>query len=189
MPLIDSSPPREYSAHRERQRRRILDAAENLFDEHGIDRVTMADIIAASGLRASTMYQYFPNKDEIVWAKVGEVFAEIAARVEKAVGDAGGGALAKITALLEVMADDLTNRPAQVRFMAQFDAMYARNWSVERLLALEDQTGVDRAVYLAGLIREGLADGSLRADLNPELTIQAVINAVIGEQRRLASLG
>jgi hypothetical protein len=39
------------------------------------------------------------------------------------------------------------------------------------------------------LIREGFADGSLRSDLDPNLTLHAVINAVIGAQRRLVSLG
>jgi hypothetical protein len=39
------------------------------------------------------------------------------------------------------------------------------------------------------LIREGIADGSLRSDLDPGLTLHAVINAVIAAQRRLASLG
>ena len=35
----------------------------------------------------------------------------------------------------------------------------------------------------------GHRDGTLRSDLDPDLTMQAVINAVIGAQRRLASLG
>ena len=43
--------------------------------------------------------------------------------------------------------------------------------------------------FFTNLIREGIADGSLRADLDPDLTMHAVINAVIGAQRRLASLG
>ncbi len=58
---------RTYDFHRERQRQRILDAAEKLFDERGIDRVTMADIVSAAGIRASTLYQYFSNKDDVVW--------------------------------------------------------------------------------------------------------------------------
>jgi hypothetical protein len=39
------------------------------------------------------------------------------------------------------------------------------------------------------LIREGIADGSLRSDLDPDLTLHSIVNAVIGAQRRLASLG
>ena len=57
-----TKPPGTYHLHRERQRRRILEAAEKLFDERGIDRITMAEIISASELRASTMYQYFSKR-------------------------------------------------------------------------------------------------------------------------------
>jgi AcrR family transcriptional regulator len=181
-------PPRTYHLHRERQRRRILDASEKLFDRHGIDRVTMSDIVSASGLRTSTLYQYFSSKDDIVWAIVEEVLAESTERA-KAATKGAGTALDKITALLNLFADDLVNHQAKVRFMAQFDAMYARDWPADRLLALEAQISPEGFQQLGWLIREGIADGSLRADLQPELTLHAVINAVVGAQRRLATLG
>ena len=177
-----------YSSHRERQRRRILDAAERLFDERGIDRVTIADIVNAAGIRASTLYEYFVNKDEVVWAILAEVFTDAATRVKQAM-DAEQTALAKITALFEFMAAGLANDPSKVRFMAEFDAMYSRQWSPERLLSVEAQVSPGGFDYFSTLIRDGIADGSLRSDLDPELTMHAVINAVIGAQRRLASLG
>ena len=177
-----------YHAHRERQRQRILRAAEKLFDERGIDRTTMAELISASELRASTMYQYFSNKDEIVWAILGEVMEESAARAKKSVEGPTTG-LDQISALLQYMADELTNNQARIRFMAQFDAMYARDWPVERLLTLEGQFHDRGFKAFRTLVRQGIADGSLRPDLDPNLTLHAVINAVIGAQRRLASLG
>jgi AcrR family transcriptional regulator len=180
--------PNTYHAHRDRQRLRILDAAEKLFDEHGIDRVTMAGITSASGLRAATIYQYFSNKDDIVWAILSDLFAENATRAKQRVEGAATG-LAKITALLEFMADELSHRPAKVRFMAQFDALYARDWPAERLLTLERQINPQGFRYFSELVREGLADGSLRSDLDPDMTMHAVLNAVIGAQRRLGSLG
>jgi AcrR family transcriptional regulator len=183
-----NSTPHAYHAHRDRQKRRILGAAENLFDERGIDRTMMAEVISASELRPSTIYQYFANKDEIVWAILGEVLAEAAERAKKSVEGATTG-LAKITALLEFMADDLTHNQAKIRFLAQFDAMYARDWPAERLLTLEGQFHDQGFKAFRKLIRAGIADGSLRSDLDPELTLHAVINAVIGAQRRLASLG
>jgi AcrR family transcriptional regulator len=188
-PTRDVAPPgRTYSAHRERQRRRILEAAEKLFDQRGIDRVTMAKIISDTGLRASTMYQYFSNKDDIVWAILGEVLADSAVRAKQAT-ETATTALAKITALLELIAEELTKDRGKVRFLAQFDAMYARDWPAERLLTLEAHISPQGFQYFGALIREGVADGSLRPDLDPELTLHAVINAVIGAQRRLASLG
>lgn len=181
-------PASTYHAHRERQRRRILDAAWKLFDEHGIDRVTMAEITSASGVQPSTMYQYFSNKDDIVWAILAELMEERSGRAKQALEDAPS-ALARITDLLESMADELSNNQVKVRFMAQFDAMYARDWPVGRLLELESQIYPSPFQWFSELIREGMADGSLRSDLEPDLTMHAVINAVIGAQRRLASLG
>jgi AcrR family transcriptional regulator len=177
-----------YHAHRERQRRRILSAAEKLFDERGIDRTTMADVISASELRPSTMYQYFSNKDDIVWAILSDVLEEASARARKCIEGATTG-LVKISALLQYMADELSKNQAKVRFMAQFDAMYARDWPAERLLTLEGQIYDQGFAVFRKLIREGIVDGSLRSDLDPDLTLHAVINAVIAAQRRLASLG
>lgn len=182
-------PRTSYHAHRERQRRRILDAAERIFDEKGIDRVTMAEIIAACGVRASTMYQYFENKDDIVWALVEETIAAAASVMRRAMESVVGTALKKIAVLLDLMANDLAHRPEKVRFMAQFDAMYARDWPAERLLTVEARVSSGGFAGLSDLIRQGQEDGSLRSDLDPELTMHAVLNTVIGTQRRLASLG
>jgi len=189
VPTTDRQPATNaYHGHRGRQQRRILEAAEKLFDEHGIDRVTMADITSASGLRASTLYQYFSNKDDVVWAILREVLEE-GTRCAKQKMEGATNGLSMITALLDFIADELSDNPAKVRFMAQFDAMYARYWPPDRLVTLEAQINPQGFQYFNKLIRQGVADGSLRRDLDPDLTMHAVINAVIGAQRRLASLG
>ncbi len=180
--------PIAYHAHRERQRRRILDAAGNLFEDRGMDRATMAEITAASGVQPSTIYQYFSNKDEIVWSLLSELMEESRGRAKRCV-DEGANGFARLAALMDWMADELANHPAKVRFMAQFDAIYARDWPAERLITLESEINPEGFQVFSDLIREGMADGSLRSDLDPDLTLHAVINAVVGAQRRLASLG
>ena len=178
-----------YRAHRERQQRRILSAAQALFDARGIDRVTVAEIVAETGIRASTLYEYFANKDEIVWALLEECMAQSATHAQKYYENVRGPAIDKIGALFRAFEDELVNEPARVRFMAQFDAMYAREWTVERLLAVEERLFPGSFKELSALIRRGIKDGSLRADLDPKVTMHAVMNVVIGAQRRLASLG
>lgn len=188
MPQIKKKPAKAYHAHRERQRRRIVDAAWKLFDEHGIDRVTMAEITSASGVQPSTIYQYFSSKDDIVWAILRELMQDVSGRATQTL-ERAKNTIGRLTALLDFMADELANNSMNVRFMAQFDAIYARDWSVERLITLEAQINPEGFEVFAKLIREGIADGSLRSDLDPDLTMHAVWNAVIGAQRRLASLG
>ncbi len=183
-------PQRVYHAHRERQRRLILDTARRLFDQQGIDRVTMAEIIAASGLMRSTIYQYFDNKDEIVWAIVQEIFEHSGASFQQRLASVQGPAFARIAAILDALADELVTHPERVRFLAQFDALYARDWSVEQLLAVQSQIfPAPLGAALSGLVRDGIADGSLRPDLDPELTMHSILNAAIATQRRFAALG
>ncbi|MDX1757184.1 MAG: TetR family transcriptional regulator [Marinobacter sp.] len=47
-------------AQRETQ---ILDAAEALFSERGLDRLTLADVAAATGLTKAALYRYFRSKE------------------------------------------------------------------------------------------------------------------------------
>jgi AcrR family transcriptional regulator len=51
-----------YANHRENQREWILEVAENLFIEKGIEKVTIADIATASRLTRATLYRYFPGQ-------------------------------------------------------------------------------------------------------------------------------
>lgn len=189
MATADVLPERKvYRVHREKQLGRILESAGRLFDERGIDRVTMAEIVGAAGLRPSTLYQYFSSKDDIVWAIVRQTMERSAQRIQKSVEAAPGSALERIAALMDSLAEQLLNWPEEVRFMAQFDALYARNWSAERLLSLEAEIFPKGFTHLTALIHEGIADGSLRTDLDPKISMHAALNAVIATQRRLASL-
>jgi TetR/AcrR family transcriptional regulator len=45
---------------------RILDAAVSCFHRAGVDKTTMSDIITESGLARTTVYRYFPVKDDII---------------------------------------------------------------------------------------------------------------------------
>ena len=187
----ESQPPRRvYGAHREKQRRHILATAQTLFDQQGIERVTMADIIAASGLMRSTIYQYFSNKDEIIWALVQQILEHSNVIRQQILEDPPGSALATIAAIFTHLGNELVANPARVRFMAQFDALYARDWSADQLLALEAHVLPQAlARTLAALGRAGIADGSLHPDLDPTLVLHSALNAAIALQRRLASLG
>jgi AcrR family transcriptional regulator len=190
-PMAEPQPQRRvYRAHREKQRRHILATAQSLFDQHGIDRVTMTDITVASGLMISTLYQYFANKDEIVWALVEQVMQRTAEDLQQHLESVDRSALAVVTAIPAYLGDELGAAPERVRFMAHFDALYARDWSAEQLLALESRILLRPLTdTLASLVRAGIADGSLRPDLDPELSLHSVLNAALATQRRLASLG
>ena len=85
---------REINATRTRQL--IVDAAMERFFEHGYDETTMEDVAAHAGVGISTLYRYFPTKDQLGTALLGDpgfMAAELTSRpesesVEKALGHA-----------------------------------------------------------------------------------------------------
>jgi len=50
----------------EETRKRILQAAEDLFGRYGFAKTTMAEIADKCGMSAANIYRFFENKDEIV---------------------------------------------------------------------------------------------------------------------------
>lgn len=64
-------------------RRRILDAAYELFYQKGFGRVGVDDVAAAAGITKRTLYYHFPSKDDVL-AAVLELHSELAlARIRK----------------------------------------------------------------------------------------------------------
>ena len=73
--------------------RGILAAAGRLFAERGVSGTTMVEIARASGLRQSSLYYYFHNKEHVLEAIVVEANRVPLALVEQvARGRAGCGA-------------------------------------------------------------------------------------------------
>ncbi len=70
----------------ERNRRRILDAARELFAERGLG-VTLNDIAHHAGVGVATVYRRFPDKDELVEGLFEQRFADLEALAETALAD------------------------------------------------------------------------------------------------------
>lgn len=75
---------------REKQalRQEILDAARELFVEHGYQNVSMRKIADKIEYSPTTIYLYFQDKSELLGAICEETFAKLSARLEEVTGDA-----------------------------------------------------------------------------------------------------
>jgi len=62
-------------ARRAKTRARILTAAFALFDERGVERVTVEDVRAAAGLARGSFYNYFPTYEHML--------TDLAARISR----------------------------------------------------------------------------------------------------------
>jgi AcrR family transcriptional regulator len=72
--VIETSQPEPGLRSRKKAKRRdeIIAAAQDLFARQGIDATTMADIAAAAGISAPTVFNYFGSKDGVLIALISE---------------------------------------------------------------------------------------------------------------------
>jgi TetR/AcrR family transcriptional repressor of nem operon len=85
----------------EQNRARIVDAATNLFRQHGISAVSVADVMKAAGMTQGGFYKHFPSKDALAVEACAEAFTRsVDAWKEKAKsdGDVGAAALRELVA-------------------------------------------------------------------------------------------
>src|SRR5215472_14552597 len=66
MPVKRKSRPRALTARGAATRVRIVEAAADLIYLHGVERTSLDDVMAASGVSKSQLYHYFADKDALV---------------------------------------------------------------------------------------------------------------------------
>jgi TetR/AcrR family transcriptional regulator, transcriptional repressor for nem operon len=66
MPAKQKSEPRSLTARGAATRARIVEAAADLIYAHGVERTSLDDVMAASGVSKSQLYHYFADKDALV---------------------------------------------------------------------------------------------------------------------------
>src|SRR5260370_42662888 len=94
--------PRLTPRSRDARRQQILAAAQRCFTRNGFQATTMADIFAAAGLSAGSVYSHFTGKDEIIAAIADDVIDTITATAGAALP--GGQPPAPDQALAAVLA-------------------------------------------------------------------------------------
>jgi TetR/AcrR family transcriptional regulator len=148
-----------------------LEAAAQVFADHGFDQTRIEDLAEATGVPRATLYYYFAGKEDILAWLLRRMLAEVTGAVAVAVsreGTAHDRLVAVVRAKLEVMA----RHPATCR------ALIA---DLGRAGRIPDISAAIQAAFhhpVRRLLVEGEADGTLRPVGDPETTASAVYGAI-----------
>jgi TetR/AcrR family fatty acid metabolism transcriptional regulator len=157
---------------REDKRRRIIDAAVEVFADKGFFGARVSEIADTAGVADGTIYLYFESKDDILISLFREKMAEILHRLTSIIDIEATpegklrryisehlALVAEQPKLMQVLTVELRQSP---RFMKEFS-----HRSFARYLAL-----------LAGIIEEGQRRGVFAGALQPTLMARAIFGAI-----------
>ena len=165
-------------AHRADARARVFDAFSRLMYERGYDAVTLADIAEAAGMARTSMYNYYPSKEELLVAYTDDEMARF-------VGD------------LRDELEQVASPVARLRVFVERQLEYFATHHLPPGNALRDVLSEDafRRIFehartldeiLRGILDDGADDGSFPRDIvaGPE-TLALVMSCV--SARRVSS--
>lgn len=143
--------------------RRILDTAEELFIQKGYDHTSLQEILEATGLSKGAIYHHFASKEEIFYSvcdRIGQRNGEVLAEVRD---DPALNGLDKLRAIFKVS--------LQPERQAKMFCMMPYLLDNEKFLATEMRSIFDEVVpvFMEPIIRQGIADGSIRTEHPKEL--------------------
>jgi AcrR family transcriptional regulator len=160
-----------YQNHRDRQIENILDSAKILFIEKGMESVTMQGIAHKARISRNTLYNYFPNKQEVAYGIFQRFIAELPEKFSIQGPTAGTGYMRLEKYMMGIL-EMVERNPEDSRFIAEFNVLYARDGDPQRMRQM--YAGGDD--LLVSIIRQGIADGSIRADFDPGLLFAVIYN-------------
>ena len=178
---IVSIPASRRGISRRRRAPEIIEAAARVFAERGFHGATTQDIADVLGIRQASLYYYFSSKEaalEVVCLKGVEGFFEAA----KAIAARPLSARERLTLLINSHLSPLIDRGDFVRVFLN-ERQYLPNESRRRIGRWS--RGVER--IFEEVIKEGIAKGDFRADLDTRLTTLAILgmcNAVPSWNRK-----
>jgi AcrR family transcriptional regulator len=161
------------------QRTSILDAAEGLFLEAGIEKVSMGDLAAKVGINRATLYRYFANRDEVAMA----VFLRMMKRpAQTGDFDPGDRSLEGFRRVVQNMIRSYPQLIERYRFSGLFDRVYLDHPSDSSL-----SQWAYHQLSTAGFMPPSVHPGDAAATFGEEMNL--IINNVVWFFEKLALRG
>ncbi|MGH3114319.1 MAG: TetR family transcriptional regulator, partial [Gaiellaceae bacterium] len=155
----------------EATRRHILDFAAGALAEHGYRGISLNDIVRASGLTKGAFYFHFPSKEALALAVFRDRQEQWVARTMEAL-QTKPTAFERLDAILDVGASVYETDPS-----ARVVGRLCTEMSPHPELASHLEVWFE---LIADRIRQGQAEGDIRADVDPQTTAETLAAAFIG---------
>ena len=149
----------------------VLRRAIDLFNRQGYDGTSMGDLARELGLVKSALYHHVPSKSHLLALALDEALDELTAVVEAAASGDGDSAYERLRDVVRRSVEVLIAHQPAVTLLLR-----VRGNSEVEADALRRRRAID--ARLAGLVQDAADEGSLRADVSPQLVSRLLFGMV-----------
>lgn len=147
----------------------ILLVSARMFAEHGFAATALQHIADELDMLKGSLYYYINTKEDLLYEVIRSVYWEGMANF-KQMSTGPGPAMDRLTAAIKGHVRHLiANITATTVYLHEFNQLSEARQ--------EELSSLDYSGWIRDLIKEGQADGSIRADLKPSLVAMAILGA------------
>jgi len=157
----------------EETRARILEAAVKQFSSSGYDAASVDDICAEAGVSKGAFYHHFPSKQAVFLTLFEDWLKTVDAGLEAARKTTVPETLTNMSRMLPVIFSQADNR---LPMFLEFWLQASRDKAIWKIINAPYQRYIN---YFAKLVKEGIAEGSLRK-VDPHSAAQVIVSFAVG---------
>jgi len=155
----------------------IIEAAERVFNRKGLDKTTMQDIATEAHMGVATVFRHFPKKDKLIVAVATRIVESQIETFDRVV-NRQGTCYEKLEQMLDTFIGFIGAEHSQnTKLLEAFESYAAQSTEPLEDLPLYTQAIGQIKSSLSQIVKDGINDGSLRADLPLEETLATVMHA------------
>jgi AcrR family transcriptional regulator len=151
-------------------RARILGRVERELFLHGYSALTMDALAHELGMSKKTLYRYFPGKDAMVGAVIEKFVASLRSAVD--------ARLREKRPFIQTVADIVTTAAPKISRLSEHVLRDLQRFAPELHRKFEDLRGKHFPAVWSALLRRGVAEGAVRADLDTDFAAEVMLNAL-----------
>jgi AcrR family transcriptional regulator len=152
---------------------RMLKTAHRLIFQEGYPAFTMDELAHELGMSKKTLYVHFPGKDALVGRIIDLIGARMWTRMEAVIDDRKLDFTQKVAGVVAVAGTTLGKvSPAMLRELQRF--------APDVYQKIEELRSRTIPVVFGRLIRDGIAEGKVRADVDPAFAVEFWLQAIRG---------
>ena len=155
-------------------RRRILEAAHELFLERGLKGVSMDDVASAAGLKKANLFHYYPSKERLELAVLERAAGEMKQQVEEQLSPKGRDPVSAVASMFEQAGRGMRERRCRGGCFLGNVAQEASDHN-ETIRVRVSEFLCYWTDQLAGFLDRGRAAGYFRPELEPRTAAEAIL--------------
>jgi AcrR family transcriptional regulator len=179
----------------------ILDSAVALFTTKGYSATRMEDVAKRVGISKGLTYFYYKNKEDLFMALTKKAFDQFKEEFREVLRSKGKNGLEMLTDLIEKIINFSSDQPVYYHAIVNFldvlkkyndkslrneiDPMILDSIHFHKLLEIHHEP-VKLGIQMVSL---GIKDGSIRPELQPEITFYTVWSMIIGFEKMSGPVG